>query len=155
MRGGPRSQAAALISFFSFCTSVLDLSGSAEDKAQPLQSRCSAATALAASGLPLRVVHGCPDVRAAFARVSFEVAMPSRTKCTLYPVYNARALPHQALALAIARLASLFGKSSETRPSVNRPFPQSPDPRTLASATRVEPIGLASAMLPGDTAQLD
>src|ERR1700752_1553409 len=78
----------------------------------------------------------------------FEVANPQPGQGGLYPVHNARAFPHQAVALAVRPLGVLFGNRWHTRHAAMAPFPTQPPQEPALEQLGVEPVGLGPTMLP-------
>ncbi len=78
----------------------------------------------------------------------FEVANAQPNQSGLYPVDNARAFPHQALALAVRPLGVLFGDRRHAHHAAMAPFATQPSQEPALQQLGVEPIGFRSAMLP-------
>src|SRR5438128_10337595 len=131
----------------SFLTSFLDLPDLADNKAQPRHVALQLGHGIWRQRHALRGVHGCQT----FGRLAqgwFEVANAQPDQGGLYPVHNARALPHQALALPIRPLGVLFGNRWHARHAAMTPFPTQPPQEPALQQLGVEPVGFRPAMFP-------
>src|SRR5438270_2631887 len=110
-------------------------------------SRCSSAKVFGGSGMPSGGVHACKAL-GGLAQGWFEVANPQPGQGGLYPVHNARAFPHQALALAVRPLGVLFGNRGYARHAAMAPFSTQPTQEPALQQLGVESVGLCPAMFP-------
>src|SRR5436190_4643801 len=78
----------------------------------------------------------------------FEIANAQPGQGGLYPVHNARAFPHQALAFPVRPLGVLFGNRWHARHAAVAPFSAQPPQEPALQQLGVEPVGFRSAMLP-------
>src|SRR6201997_3048103 len=131
----------------SFLTSVLDLPDLADDKAQPRHVALQLGQGVWRQRHALRTMHGCKTL-GGLAQGWFEVANPQPGQGGLYPVHNARAFPHQAVALAVRPLGVLFGNRWHARHAAMASFPTQPPQEPALEQLGVEPVGFRSAMLP-------
>jgi hypothetical protein len=84
----------------------------------------------------------------------FKVADAQPGQGGLYPVHNARAFPHQAVALAVRPLGVLFGNRRHARHAAMAQFSRQPPQESALQQLGVEPVGFR----PGcsrDTAMLE
>src|SRR3954452_3479431 len=81
-------------------------------------------------------------------RGRFEIANPQPGQGGLYPVHNARAFPHQAVALAVRPLGVLFGNRRHARHAAMAPFSTQPPQEPALQQLGVEPVGFRPAMFP-------
>ena len=63
-------------------------------------------------------------------------------------VHNPRALPYQAVALAVRPLGVLFGNRGHARHAAMAPFSTQPPQEPALQQLGVEPVGLCPAMFP-------
>src|SRR5438874_3854272 len=131
----------------SFLTSVLDFSDLADNKAQPRHIALQLGQGIWRQRHALRGVHGCQTL-GRLAQGWFEVANPQPSQGGLDPVHNARAFPHQAVALAVRPLGVLFGNRWHARHAAMASFPTQPPQEPALQQLGVEPVGFRSAMLP-------
>src|SRR6478736_1270407 len=131
----------------SFLTSFLDLSDLADDKAQPRHVTLQLGQGVWRQRHALRGVHGCQTL-SGLAQGWFEVANAQPGQGGLYPVHNARAFAHQAVALAVWPLSVLFGNRRHARHAAMAPFSTQPPQEPALQQLSVEPVGFRSAMLP-------
>src|SRR5215831_18583999 len=73
----------------------------------------------------LRGMHGCKTL-GRLAQGWFEIANAQPGERGLYPVHNARAFPHQAVALPVRPLGVLFGNPWHARHATVPPFSTQP-----------------------------
>src|SRR5689334_4068505 len=117
-------------------------------------SRCSSAKVFGGSGMPSGVYtvarrSAAPRLRGGRpAQGWFEVANAQPDQSGLYPVDNARAFPHQAVALAVRPLGVLFGDRWHAHHAAMASFATQPSQEPALQQLGVEPVGLRSAMLP-------
>src|SRR6266567_3336903 len=117
-------------------------------------SRCSSAKAFGGSGMPSGVCtvarrSAAPRLRGGRpAQGWLEVANTQPGQGGLYPVHNARAFAHQAVALAVWPLGVLFGNRGHARHAAMAPFSTQPPQEPALQQLGVEPVGFRSAMLP-------
>jgi hypothetical protein len=78
----------------------------------------------------------------------FEVANAQPGQSGLYPVDDARAFPHQALALAVRPLGVLFGDRRHAHHTAMASFATQPPQEAALQQLGVEPVGFRPAMLP-------
>src|SRR6266478_6023806 len=131
----------------SFLTSFLDLRDLADNKAQPRHVALQLGHGIWRQRYALRGVHGCQT----FGRLAqgwFEVANAQPSQGGLYPVYNARAFPHQGFALPVRPLGVLFGNRWHARHGAMAPFSTQPPQEPALQQLGVEPVGFRPAMLP-------
>src|SRR5436190_7416474 len=110
-------------------------------------SRCSSAKVFGGSGMPSGVCTLCQT----FGRLPqgrFEVANAQPGQGGLYAVHNARAFPHQALALPVRPLGVLFGNRWHARHAAMAPFSTQPPQEPALQQLGVEPVGFRPAMFP-------
>src|SRR6266700_4566543 len=131
----------------SFLTSVLDLSDLADNKAQPRHVALQLGQGVWRQRRALRGVHGCKTL-GRLAQGWLEVANTQPGQGGLYPVHNARAFAHQAVALAVWPLGVLFGNRGHARHAAMAPFSTQPPQEPALQQLGVEPVGFRSAMLP-------
>src|SRR5438105_1616281 len=131
----------------SFLTSFLDFSDLADDKAQPRHIALQLGQGVWRQRHALRGVHGCQTL-GRLAQGWFEVANAQPGQRGLYPVHNARAFPHQAVALAVRPLGVLFGNRWHPRHAAMAPFATQPPQEGALQQLGVEPVGFRSAMFP-------
>ena len=108
-------------------------------------SRCSSAKVF--GGSALRGVHGCQTLGRP-AQGWFEGANAQPGQGGLYTVHNARAFPHQAVALAVRPLGVLFGNRGHARHAAMAPFSTQPPQEPALQQLGVELVGFRLAMLP-------
>src|SRR5260370_38471263 len=97
----------------------------------------------------LRGVYGCQT----FGRLApggFEVANAQPGQGGLYPVHNARTLPHQAFALPVRPLGVLFGNRWHARHAAMAPFSTQPPQEPALQQLGAEPAGLPPRLFPGN-----
>src|SRR5215467_4990430 len=130
----------------SFLTSFLNLFDLADNKTQPRHVALQLGQGVWRQRHALRGVHGCQTF-GGLAQGWLEVANPYPGHGRLYPVYNPRAFPHQAVALAVGPLGVLFGNCWHTRHAAMAPFATQPPQEPPFEQLGVEPVGFRSAML--------
>src|SRR5580700_1278269 len=140
----------------SFLTSVLDLPDLADNQAQPRHVALQLGQGVGRQRHALRGVHGCQTL-SGLAQGWFEVANAQPGQGGLYPVYNARAFPHQAFALPVWPLGVLFGNRWHARHAAMTPFATQPPQEPALEQLGVEPVGFRPAMFPrnGHTRGMD
>src|SRR5437868_10217144 len=117
-------------------------------------SRCSSAKVFGGSSMSSGVCtvarrSAAPRLRGGRpAQGWLEVANAQPGQSGLYPVYNARAFPHQAVALAVRPLGVLFGNRRHARHAAMAPFATQPPQEGAFQQLGVEPVGFSSAMFP-------
>src|SRR5437764_8790546 len=131
----------------SLLTSVLDLPDLADDKAEPGHVALQLGQGVWRQRYALRGVHACKAL-GGLAQGWFEVANPQPGQGGLYPVHNARAFPHQALALAVRPLGVLFGNRGHARHATMAPFYTQHTQQPALQHLGVESVGLCPAMFP-------
>src|SRR5689334_13268529 len=82
------------------------------------------------------------------AQGGFEIANPQPGQGRLYPVHNARAFAHQAVALTVRPLGVLFGNRWHARHAAMAPFSTQPPQEPALPQLSVEPVGFRPAMFP-------
>src|SRR5437764_5216963 len=122
----------------SLLTSVLDLPDLADNKAEPGHVALQLGQGVWRQRYALRGVHACKAL-GGLAQGWFEVANPQPGQGGLYPVHNARAFPHQALALAVRPLGVLFGNRGHARHATMAPFSTQPTQEPALQQLGVEP----------------
>src|ERR1700739_3554602 len=131
----------------SFLTSFLDFSDLADNKAQPRHVTLQLGQGVWRQRHALPGVHGCKTL-GRLAQGWFEIANAQPGQGGLYPVHNARAFPHQAVALAVRPLGVLFGNRWHARHAAMTSFPTQPPQDPALQQLGVEPVGLGPTMLP-------
>src|SRR6266436_143279 len=97
--------------------------------------------------MPSGGVHACKTL-GRLAQGWFEIANPQPGQGGLYPVHDARAFAHQAVALAVRPLGVLFGNRRHARHAAMAPFSTQPPQEAALQQFGVEPVGFCSAMFP-------
>src|ERR1700756_5566973 len=131
----------------SFLTSVLDLPDLADNKAQPRHVTLQLGQGVWRQRHALRGMHGCQTL-GGLAQGWFEVADAQPGQGGLYPVHNARAFPHQAVALAVRPLGVFFGNRWHARHAAMTSFSTQPSQEPALQQLGVEPVGFRPAMFP-------
>src|SRR5215813_14761874 len=119
----------------------------ADNKAQPRHVALQLSQGVWRQRHALRGVHGCQTF-GALAQGWFEVANTQPDQGRLYPVDNPRALPDQAVALAVRPLGVLFDNRWHARHAAMAPFATQPPQEPALQQLGIEPVGLRPAMLP-------
>src|SRR5690242_3101061 len=88
------------------------------------------------------------DTLGGLAQGWFEVTNPQPGQGRLYPVHNACAFAHQAVALAVRPLGVLFGNRGHARHAAMAPFATQPPQEPALQQLGVEPVRFRSSMFP-------
>src|SRR5690242_14633090 len=92
-------------------------------------------------------MHACQTL-GRLAQSWFEVANAQPGQRRLYPVHNARAFAHQAVALAVRPLGVLFDNRRHARHAAMAPFSTQPPQEPALQQLGIEPVGFRPAMFP-------